>query len=161
MRPARNIISRTRELALRAAELMDDGMTDGAIAERMNLEFNCRVSARTVGSFRKRDYEPIAAERLQRIEDAREVQLILDAARGSGATFAEATSDLLAKQLVKVAKSVGKLRDLEIQELKLKMQQEKEAAARAASEAAEKPELSKLERKNAIRAALKLPPLSE
>jgi hypothetical protein len=150
-RRARNVISRTPELYLRACELLDDGLYDPEVAAQLTEEFGQAISARTVGSFYKADYERVKVERLRRKDDAKEVRMIIDAARGSGATFSEAAADLLAKQfydllhsgepldgktLTGVAKSVGKLRDLEIQELKLQMQRDKESAAQRIKDAA-------------------------
>lgn len=100
-RRARNIVSRTAELSVRAAELLDDGLTDAKVAKRLTDEF-CgdgglvalqeegitTIQERAVAAFRKRDYERIAKERKDRQEDAAETRLLLSSAKDAGMDFA-------------------------------------------------------------------------
>lgn len=141
-RRPRNEISRNKTLALRAAELLDDGMTDAAVAAKLSAEAGRRISARTVGSFRKAEYAPVAAERMQRRDAAREVELILDAARGAGASWAQAGTDLLSKMFydlirggmgdldpIKVGATLAKLRKVETDAIRVRLASERAEAA--------------------------------
>jgi hypothetical protein len=92
-RRARNEISRTEALALRAAELYDQGIkSHGKAAQILSAEFNRKLSARTCKSWFNRDYKTVEVERLKRREDTQRVRLIVDAARGSGGVFEERVS---------------------------------------------------------------------
>lgn len=147
-RRARNEISRTRELSARAAELLDDGAGDAEAAATLSDEFGRKITARTVGSFRKRDWAPVANARLARIEAASRTQMILDAARGAGATYAEAATDILSKlmydmmldvesgkadpeNILAIGKSLAKIREIDMEAAKLAVIRDREAAARA------------------------------
>jgi len=154
-------------MSLRCAELLDDGATDAQAAEALAGEFGARVSARTVGSFRRRDYEPVEAERLERRRAAREVELILESARGSGADFAEAAQDILARTLYdmvrgnaaameaedlqRAGKSLAKIIELNNQRLKLDMEREKQAQAGEAGQVAGDEALTPEERQRRIK----------
>jgi hypothetical protein len=154
-RRARNQISRSREMSVRAAELLDEGAGDAAVAAQLAEEFGQHVTARTVGSFRRRDYAPVARERLRRIEGAHEIEMIVSAARGSGMTFAEGTQEILARMmyealrkaregdgdldaasLTKIGRSTAKIIELSIEQQKLDMQRQKEEAAARLRDAA-------------------------
>ncbi|GEM_PF-3849633 len=151
---ARNAISRNRAWSLRAAELYDDGATDAAVAETLRAEFGCKVSARTARSFRLRDYEPVRSERLERIEDAQQVQMLMSAAADSGLSFAEAAQDQYArlmydtirnvrsgdsevdgKVMIALGKNIAKLNELALDQAKFEAQQEKERQVESAKDA--------------------------
>lgn len=105
-RRARNEISRTEALALRAAELYDTGIkSHDKAAQILSEEFGRKISGRTCKSWFNRDYKTVEVERLKRREDTQRVRLIVDAARGSGGVFAEAGLDLLAKSFYDLIKS--------------------------------------------------------
>jgi hypothetical protein len=100
-RRPRNIVSRTAELSVRAAELLDDGFTDAKVAKRLTDEFCgdgglialrdegiAKIQERAVMAFRQRDYERIAKERKDRQEDAAETRLLLTGAKDAGMDFA-------------------------------------------------------------------------
>lgn len=143
-RRARNAISRTKALALRCAELLDEGLTDLGAAQALSIEFKQKITARTVGSFRKADYAPIAAERLARKDAAREVELIISSAQDAGATFAQAGMDLLSKAAfdliraqagsadfnpVGIGKMLAKFVEVQTNQIRAKTEAEKARAA--------------------------------
>jgi len=166
-RRARNVISRSREMSLRCAELLDDGRGDAQAAKVLSEESGRKISARTVGSFRKRDYAPVAEQRLERRRAAREVELILESARGSGADFAEAAQDVLAKTLYdmvsrnaaameaedlqKAGKSLAKIIELNNARIKIDMEREKAEAAQAAGDVAADEALTPEQRQSRIK----------
>ncbi len=157
MRRARNEISRSAELSAAAADLLDQGLSDAEVAERMSQQFGRKISARTVGSFRRRDYAPIAEERLARQEAARRVQLVLDGVRGN---FAEAAQDLLARllydlmrggsakpeELVRAGQVLARIRECEIAAERARIERERHEQAQRAALAAQDPKLSPAER---------------
>jgi hypothetical protein len=139
-RRARNVVSRNAELAVRAAELLDDGLGDGEVAKKLSAEFSQTIKARAVFSFRHADYQRVAAERAARADAASEARLIIESARDAGATFAQAGTDLLskmfydmvrrgaameAKDLVAVGKSLAKFREIEIAQTKTEIEVQK------------------------------------
>ena len=105
MARARNRISRNREWALRAADLYDHGKTDAKVAAVLSDEFGVKLSAKTARSFRLREYEPVADQRLSRIDEAQQVQMLMGAAKDSSIDFAEGANDLLARMYYKLLKS--------------------------------------------------------
>ena len=141
-------------MSLRAAELLDDGMTDEQVYRVLKKEFPGKLvfSARTVGSFRRADYSEIAAERLKLRESAERVGLIMGAAQDAGATFAESAHGLLMKvmldaitanaeelsaaDLARFGKTLAKFREVEIEEDRVEMQRRKLAEADAIKTAA-------------------------
>lgn len=152
-RRPRNVISRTKALALRAADLLDDGMTDVDVFTILKTEFpDKKFSERTVSSFRKADYAQVATGRLERREKAARVEMLLAAGRGSGATMAELSQDILArkfyemlemtesvdltpKDLKSIGNSVAKIVELSIQNERVKIEREKATAAAGIKEA--------------------------
>jgi hypothetical protein len=140
-------------MALRAAELLDDGLTDQQVFRTLKKEFpKKKFSARTVGSFRKADYEEVAGKRLERADQARRVEMILESARGTGVSMAELSQDILArkfyellesaeaeglsaKDLKAIGNTVAKIVELSIQRERVAIDREKEEAARAVKEA--------------------------
>ena len=96
-RAPRNIVSKTDVLSIRAAELLDDGMTDAQVAKALTAEFCGKpgspvqvavIKRETVMAFRHRDYERIAKERKDRQADAAETRLVLAGAKDAGMDFA-------------------------------------------------------------------------
>lgn len=152
-RRPRNIISRTKALALRAADLLDDGLTDLDVFEILKTQFpDKKFSERTVSSFRKADYAQVATGRLERREKAARVEMLLAAGRGSGATMAELSQDILArkfyemlensesldltpKDLKSIGLSVAKIVQLSIDNERVKIEREKASAAEAVKSA--------------------------
>jgi len=142
-------------MSARAAELLDDGLTDAQAHAELQKEFpDERFSARTVGSFRRRDWEPVAEERLRRRDAAEKVRLLMGAASGEAATYAEAGQTLLAKlmydaltcapdeldaqALAKMGRTLAKIRELDMSETRLGIEREKVEQARKLKEAAGK-----------------------
>ena len=133
MRRARNIISRVAVLAAAAADLLDRGHTDQQVADALNAEHaGYAIKSRTVAAYRSRDYERHAQERIRRREAAAEVALIMD---GGAGTYARAGQDLLSrmfyemisaaggrdldsKELVAIGKTLAKIREIEIAQIK-------------------------------------------
>jgi hypothetical protein len=107
-RRPRNVVSRNAALAVRAAELLDDGLTDAQVAAKLNEEFERagadKIKAKAVFSFRHADYERVRAEREARMDAAAEVRLILSSAKDAGWSLAEAGTDLLASILYTLIK---------------------------------------------------------
>lgn len=162
-RRARNVISRVPELGIRCADLLDQGMGDQQVADGLNGE--CRellkkvyggrlITARTVLSFRKADYEAIREERDARVEARNQTLLVLEAGRGAGGVFAEAAQDLLAKMLfdllkaqrdastpldgkalAAMGKTITKIVELGNDRIRIEMLREKEEQARRIKEA--------------------------
>lgn len=141
-RRPRNEISRNDKLAAACADLLDDGATDASAAKALSASFERKVTARTVRSFRKATWQAVADERMRRRDAAREVSMILDAARGSGATFVEAGTDLLSKMLydlirkggeeidpIKIGAMLAKLREVENDSIRVRILQERERQA--------------------------------
>ena len=153
-RRPRNIISRNRGLKLRAADLLDDGLTDQKVADILVKEFGLAVKRKAVLAFRNGTYKEVQEERNERTEAAEKVRLIIDAAGDSGSIHAKAGTDLIAKMLydllkkggdvnaVAIGKTLVKIREVENENFKLQMQREKEVAANAIKEAAKNKELS-------------------
>jgi hypothetical protein len=107
-RRPRNFISRNTELSIRAAALLDDGLGDAAVADMLRKEFPKKAkefSARTVGSFRKADYETYRAERATRQETSQKVRMILEGAADYKINHTEAATALLARQLYEIMSS--------------------------------------------------------
>lgn len=109
-RRARNIVSRTAALAVRAAELLDDGLGDAEVAKKLNEEFGRtgadKIKARAVYSFRHDDspggYSRVQAERQDRIDAAAEANLITAAAgENAGGKIAQSATDMLAQMFFK------------------------------------------------------------
>lgn len=154
-RRARNEISRRKELKLRAAELYDDGATHGDVAKALSKEFaeqlgGKKLSAKTARSFYLAEYRRVEEERLLRRETAKDVDLILGAARGSGIDVAEAVQDMLARfffdvmkdpakrdqaDLESMGKSVAKIIELNNDRMKIQQQAEKIRMASEVKEA--------------------------
>lgn len=133
-------------MSLRAADLLDDGLTDPEAFEILKAEFpGVEFSARTVASFRGREYAQVERERLTRRDAAAKVRLAMGEA-GEAGTYAEAAQALLAKMmyelisnesravdtedLVDMGRTLAKIREIDISEAKVTMQREKEEAAR-------------------------------
>lgn len=157
-RRARNVVSRNAALAVRAAELLDDGLTDAETAKCLNAEFGMgtaekpSIKAKAVFSFRHADYERVRAERQQRSDAAAEARLIIESARDAGATFAQAGTDILAKMffdlirksgatldakdLIAVGKSLAKIREVENATIKVQIEKENAERARQAEKVA-------------------------
>lgn len=169
-RRARNIVSRTAALAVRAAELLDDGLGDAAVAERLNEEFGRtgaeKIKAKAVFSFRHADYERVRAERQDRSDAAAEARLIIESARDAGSTFAQAGTDLLAKMfydlirrggamepkdLIGVGKSLAKFREIEIAQTKAEIEVQKAQLAMKTETVVNDANLSKEEKAARIR----------
>ena len=145
-RRPRNEISRSQALSLRAAELLDDGLTDAQVATRLNAAplataksdgAGSAISARTVRSFRAASYQSIADERLQRRDDAQRVQLLLSGAAG---TYAQAGQELLAK-----------IREIEIAQVKADIEKQRFELAHQAEDVAMNTKLSPSEKAAKIR----------
>ena len=170
-RRPRNEISRSQALSLRAAELLDDGLTDAQVATRLNAAplataksdgAGSAISARTVRSFRAASYQSIADERLQRRDDAQRVQLLLSGAAG---TYAQAGQELLAKMLydflraapedpavlVSAGKTLAKIREIEIAQVKADIEKQKFELAHQAEDVAMNTKLSPSEKAAKIR----------
>ncbi len=167
-RRARNIISRTADLAALAADRLDRGETDAQVAASLNDQMpGYEIKPRTVAAFRARDYETHARERLSRREAAAHVAMIMD---GGAATYARAGQDLLArmfydmisgrtsdldsKDLIAVGKTLAKIREIEIAQLRAETEAARHAAADAASSAANDSTLTPAERQQKIKEAL-------
>ena len=163
MRRARNEISRSRELSLAAAELLDQGATDAAVAAALSRTAGRKIAARTVAAFRMRDYAPIAAERLTRRDAARRVEMILSGAAGS---FAQAGQELLArmmydllenardmspKELIGAGKTLSKIREVELAADKAAIERSRYEAGRAAEAVAGNAAMTPAERQMKIR----------
>jgi hypothetical protein len=120
-RRPRNVVSRNADLAARAAELLDDGLTDAEVAKALNVEFSRSaeqaIKAKAVFAFRHGDYERVSRERRDRRDAAAEVNLILGAARDAGADFAQAGQDLLAKMMYDALRSAASGSAMESKEL--------------------------------------------
>jgi len=158
-RRPRNVISRDRAMSLRAADLLDDGLTDAQAHAALKEEFpDKRFSPRTVGSFRHADYAEVRNERLRRRDAAEKVKLLMGAADGEAGTYAEAGQALLAKlmydaltsapeeldgkSLASMGKTLSKIRELDIKESKIEMEKERFAQAERIKRAAGKKDLS-------------------
>lgn len=165
-RRPRNEVSRHQGMSLRAAELLDEGATDAVVAATLSAEFKRVVKARAVRSFRKADYEPVAKERLVLRDSAKRTELILNAARGAGATFAEAATDLLSKMFydairvgatdesfdaVAVGKTLAKFQELDIQRIKAETAAEKVKQANAAVDVAQDDKLTPEQKAAAVK----------
>lgn len=134
---------------MRAAELLDDGCTDAAVATALNAEFKlagaAKLKPRAVMSFRHADYEQVRQERQERRDAAAEARLVIEAARDAGATFAQAGTDLLAKmfydfirakgsgmegkELIALGRSLAKFREVDIAQVRAQAEADKAAAA--------------------------------
>lgn len=174
-RRARNIISRTRELALAAADLLDQGLSDADVAGRLNEEFAGRIAKiygraiapRTVGAFRKRDYAEVADERIRRRERADKVRLLVEGAGDESSTYSKAGQALLARMIYEVleseagdldgdtlkglAKTLSKIREIEISQAKVEMERARQQQADQAAAVAGDEKLSPEERTQEIR----------
>jgi hypothetical protein len=142
IRRPRNEISRNRQWAEMAADLLDEGMTDAEVAAELRARLpEAAISARTVGSFRNAEYAPIARKRMDRREAARRVHLVLS---GSGGTYAQAGQELLAKmlydmldsaedlsakELIDAGKTFAKIREIDIAQMKAEFEQARRKAA--------------------------------
>lgn len=146
MARARNIISRTRELSDRAADLFDGGdVTYVEAAEELSQVAGKKISARTVMSWYKRDYEPFLEERRRRTDAAERVRAIFAGAQNAGVEFAEAGQELLARMfyeilegggdvevsdLAKVGRTLAKVREIDLAEQRLQLERLKAEQAR-------------------------------
>ena len=142
-RRARNVISRNLKMSLRAADLLDDGMTDQKVADVLTEEFGKVVKRKAVFAFRNGTYKDVQSERKDRMDAAEKVRLIIDAAGDSGSIHAKAGTDLIAKMLYDLLKAGGdvnpnaigktlvKIREVDNENLRLQMLREKEMAAAA------------------------------
>jgi carboxylesterase type B len=172
-RRARNLISRRKDLALRCAELLDEGLTDLTVAQKLSGEFKLALPARTVASFRKADYAPIAAERLARQDAAREVELIISSARESGATFAKAGIDLLSKAAydmikaqagssdfnpVSIGKMLAKFVEVETNQIRAQTDAENQRRKNAVDDALQDKSLTAAERQRRVDEAFGMKP---
>jgi hypothetical protein len=161
-RRPRNEISRDRRLAIRAAEIFDEGgQSFDAVAKRLSTEFKKSISRKTVGSWYKIEYQPVEDERKRAIQARDQVQMVLSAARDSGVTFAEASQQILAKtfydllkpktgapaemtkELISIGKQVSKMMELENERLRITLLEEKQRAASAIKQAAGDPAMTK------------------
>lgn len=99
-RRPRNVVSRHRGMALRCAELLDEGLTDREAADALKAEFAGKgATAAAVAAFRKGTYHEVQDARERNLDAARTTELVLESARGSGALFAQAGMTALAKML--------------------------------------------------------------
>lgn len=170
-RRPRNVVSRNAALALRAAELLDDGHGDAAVAAKLNEEFKRtgadRIKAKAVFSFRHADYERVRAERQARSDAAAEARLIIESARDAGATFAQAGTDLLAKifydvvrkggatmepkELAEIGRQLAKFREVENATVKVQIEKERAEIAMKAERVATDANLSAEEKSARMR----------
>ena len=165
-RRPRNEISRNRDMALAAADLYDQGLTDIQVAAALSKQFEIKVSARTANSFYKAEYEPIQKKRLSRREAARKVDLVLSGAAG---TYAQAGQELLArmlydiledggdieaKELIGAGKTFAKIRELDIAEMKARYEMEMKRRAEDAVKAGSDEKLTPAEREQKMKEAL-------
>lgn len=112
-RAPRNIVSKTDVLSIRAAELLDDGMTDAQVAKALTAEFCGKpgspvqvavIKRETVMAFRHRDYAKIRQERQDRQELAKETRLVLSGSADAGVDFTKAGLSDMAAIYMRIAK---------------------------------------------------------